>query len=384
MLTPPQIVYAAHGSPPVDGCAVASGRCYICCGAIARGKTIADWLSTNFTDQNRCRSPLSTHVCEACCYVQSRIAPVLGRPPGQCTGCDGTGRVTKVAKKGKTKDAKVGDPCPKCNGSGAQTFGGNMRNYSHLYESGWSSPEFAAVKDEKGEVVGHNGPAGLGYVNASKGEKPLVREFLARKHDGIWFAAIADSGQKHVLPFAVMNGPGRTGMVLFEETLVHVPDDQSLIGDMTALLTAGVTKDEIESGQWYVRTMRENRVAAMAFETRHGAARGSDWYRLAIWLAQRDEEGFAAVEAARKDNKQDARRKAEKTARNARSGDGARPTRRVSQRARRTPADELLGADPEQVPSSGAAVDDGERVGERGAAKATDPGPAQLRLEGFD
>ena len=41
------------------------------------------------------------------------------------------------------------------------------------------------------------GPAGLGYVNASKGEKPALRAFLSRHHEAAWFAAIAASGQKH-------------------------------------------------------------------------------------------------------------------------------------------------------------------------------------------
>lgn len=369
--SPPQLVWMAHGSPVVEGCSEADGVCYVCVGPVTRGKRVKDWLSSNFTDQNRCRSPLSTHVCEACCYVQSRIAPVLGRPPGKCTGCDGTGKVTKIAKKGKTKGAQVGDPCPKCNGSGAQTFGGNMRNYSHLYEAGWSSPEFAAVKDEKGEVVGHNGPAGLGYVNASKGEKQLVREFLARKHEGIWFAAIADSGQKHVLPFAPLNGPGsRSGVVLFEETLVTVPDDQSLIDHMTELLTAGVTKDEIDRGDYYVRTMRERREMAREFESSHGHERGSPWFALAIWLAQRDEEEVERRLAAEKEAKKNAGRKAKKTARN--KGRGADPVDPggVPERAGRAPADELLGAVREPDAGGSAPDGDGERVGKSGAKKA--------------
>lgn len=366
MRSPAQLVWEAHGAPQVEGCSSAQGRCYVCCGAAPRGKTVRDWLQSSFTDQNRCRSPLSTHVCEACCYVQSRIAPVLGRPPGKCTGCDGTGKVTKIAKKGKTKDAKVGDPCPKCEGSGAQTFGGNMRNYAHLYEDGWDSPEFAAVKDEEGEVVGHNGPAGLGYINASKGEKPAIREFLAREHRGIWFAAIADSGQKHVLPFTPLNGPGsRSGVVLFEESLVTVPDDQSLIGDMTALLTAGVTKDEIGSGNYYIRTMRERRELAQGFEAGHGHERGSPWFSLAIWLAQRDEEESARRVAAEKEAK--GGRKAKKKTGNARGGDGADAAERVPQCPGRAPADELLGATPEPVQGGGSPNDDGERVGERSA-----------------
>lgn len=324
-VTPPQLVHAAHGSPPVDGCAAASGLCYVCCGPIVRGKSVPDWLSTNFTDQNRCRSPASTHVCEACCYVQSRTSPVLGRE----------------AKEGKK-------------------FGGNFRNYSHFYE------------------------AGTGYANASKGEKPLIRDFLARSHAGPWFCAIADSGQKHVLPFAPMNGPGgRSGTVLLEEALVSVPEDQSLISDMIALLSAGVTKGEIESGEWYVRTMIENRDAARAFESRHGAHRGSGWFRLAIWLAQRDEEEFAAVDAARKEQ-QNVRRAAKKAPRNGSGRDGAGDKRRLPHDRKRKAGAELLGADSAASESGCAPVNDGERVGGRGAKEDANPVSAQGRLPGFD
>src|SRR5690606_14793178 len=206
----------------------------------------------------------------------------------------------------------------------------------------------------------------------------LVREFLARKHEGIWFAAIADSGQKHVLPFAPLNGPGsRSGVVLFAETLVTVPDDQSLIDRMTELLTAGVTKDEIASGNYYVRTMRERREMAREFESSHGHERGSPWFALAIWLAQRDEEEVERRLAAAKEAKKNAGRKAKKTA-----GDQARGTTPVDpggvpERAGRAPADELLGAVREPDAGGSAPDGDGERVGKSGAKKA--PG-GQLTL----
>ena len=105
-------------------------------------------------------------------FICSRTSPVPGRP----------------AKEGKK-------------------FGGNFRNYTHLW-------------DERG------------YANASKGEKPVIREFLARNHAGPWFAAIADSGQKHVLPFARLNGPGRPGIVLLDELVVRVlPDAYLVVGN---------------------------------------------------------------------------------------------------------------------------------------------------------
>src|SRR5690606_6674777 len=163
-------------------------------------------------------------------------------------------------------DSKVGDHCPKCAGKGGAALGGNFRNYCHLYEHGWDSPAFAPVLDKDGRVVSHNGPAGLGYVNASKGEKAYVRDFLRREHRAIWFAALADSGQKHVIPFTPLNGTGRSGYVLFDEQLIRIPESFDLVDAMTEALTAGITKDELERGDYYVRTVRENRETARAFE----------------------------------------------------------------------------------------------------------------------
>ena len=178
MNSPPQIVWLAHGSPAAEA-AACSANCYLCAGLTSRGVAVGDWMGNNFTSQTLCRAPSSAWVCEACAYITSRTSPVIGR------------------------DAKEG-----------KKFGGSFRNYSHLW-------------DERG------------YVNSSKGEKPLIREFLGRDHRGPWFAAIADRGQKHVLPFAPMNGPGRSGLVLFDEVRVPLATDHSLVGDCAALLTAG-------------------------------------------------------------------------------------------------------------------------------------------------
>lgn len=187
-MTPSILTWQAHGSPKVAGRKQSpAGGCYLCCGVTPFCVQLDKWMGDNFTSQTLARCPWAQHACEACAYVTSRVSPVLGRLP---------------------KDGKQ--------------FGGNFRNYSHC-------------GDERG------------YFNASKGEKPLLREFVEREHAAPWFAAIADSGQKHVLPFARMNGPGRGGVALFDEQIVNVPEDVSLIADMTTLLTLGVTKDELAS-----------------------------------------------------------------------------------------------------------------------------------------
>lgn len=359
MKTPPQIVYEAHGSPSVDGCEEAApSRCYICAGAVARGKPVREWMGSNYSDQNRVRCPLASHVCEACVYVHSRTSPVLGRPPGPCAVCKGTLKVQVVPKKGKAKSSKSGEDCQKCNGTGLQSAGGNFRSYSHCCDE-------------------------VGYLNASKGEKHLLREFLSRDHKGPWFCAVADSGQKHVLPFAPLNGPGRAGAVRFEEALVEVPDEHSLIDEMIALLTAGVTKEEIERGDYYVRTMLHNVEPVRAFEANHGNARGSGWFSLALWLAQRNEDEFKRIEASRKEAK-DARRKAAKKNGDANSGDAVGIPKRVPARAKREAPAELLEPTAGPSPSGSAPNDKRQRVGKSGSAKAADTKPKQGRLFDFD
>lgn len=330
-MTPASLIWTLHGSPRLD-CEPATGRCWVCAGPCERGQRVEDWSGTNFTGQNRVRCPMAAHVCEACVFVCSRTSPVLGRP----------------AKEGKK-------------------LGGNFRNYSHLYERGWASPAF-----------GDGGPAGLGYVNASKGEKPAIRAFLAHEHAGTWFAAIADSGQKHVVPWAPLNAPGRAGRVLFDEQIVRVPDDQSLVSEMMVLLTAGATKEEIERGEYGARAWQLCGALLAAFERAHARERHGGWFALALWLAQRDEESVQRRIAAEKDER-DARRKRERKAPNtdgrARAG-GARgvPGEPARKRA------QALGPDP--GPTTGSGADDGHPRGV-GNEALSEPGPASAEQLGL-
>jgi len=322
-LSPTQIVWEAAGRPSVDGCEEAEGICYVCCGPIARGQLVADWLGSSYTDQNRARYPMATHVCEACCLVHSRTSPVPGRPP----------------KEGKK-------------------YGGNWRNYTHLWEYG------------------------VGYSNASKGEKPKIRAFMEREHAGNWFAAIADIGQRHVLPFVPVNGPGRSGVVMLDEVSVLVPDDTSLIAIMTDLLTRGTTKEGIETGRHNVGAFERIGEDLLTFERKHGRHRGSPWFTLALWLAQRDEEAVAARVAAEKESK-DARRKGKRKAADAHrrpdpGASGRVPTKQPRQRA------EALGAARDAAPSSGSNQREPGGIRDAVQSRAPTGGAQQGRLPGFD
>lgn len=315
--SPTQIVWRVSGAPAVEGCEDHVGPCFVCVGQMTRGKPVRDWMGSNNTDQNRARCIAATHVCEACCFMHSRIAPVPGRPP----------------KEGKK-------------------FGGNARNYSHLWEDSWDAPAF-----------GDDGTRCPNYANASKGQKPLIREFLGREHKGPWFAALADSGQKHVLPFAPVNGPGRAGRVLFDELLIQIPEDQSLLTDAMALLTAGATKEEIESGQFRPMTFERCAELVLAFEKRYSAVRGSGWFTLAIWLAQRDEEQVATRLEAEKEAKAAAKAKA-KPARKPKPTKTTKPTK-----AKRATKEEA----PDAERDSERAAEDGDRGGTAGGESGVPP-----------
>lgn len=352
MKTPSQIVWEAHGSPEVDGCVEADGRCYVCAGELTCGMRTKDVLGKTFTDHTRVRNPSGSHICVACCYVMSRTSSVLGRDPGKCAVCKGTLQVVAVPKTGRAKSSKVGDDCQKCNGTGMQSAGGNFRNVSHLWEQGWS---------------GKQAPC---YQNCSKGEKPAMRAFIERDHQGPWFAALGDSGQKHVLPFAQLNGSGRAGAVLFDEQVVQIPNDTSLISSMVDLLTVGTTKAEIESGRFGDYAWRRCEERIRAFEVRNKSLRGTPWFTFAIWLAQRDE-AKVQERLAREKEERDAKRSRKGTARRNRvSAGGAEQSLHANARAQGVVSLAAVRSSPAPEP---------ERSGNNGTVAGEDPKRTQDR-----
>lgn len=248
MISASQLLYEACGSPPVEGLQpIAPGPCWVCGGATGAGMDVAKWLGSSFTDFNRVASPTSTHVCAACVFLASRTSPVPGRLP----------------KEGKA-------------------LGGNFRNYSHMLDGG-------------------------GYINASKGEKPIILDWLKRPHRGPWFAAIADSGQIHTVPFCPVNPDGASrGVVLFERSIVRLPvgPGWGVVDRVAGLLSSGATKDEVTTGEYSARAWDLCGDSLGLFEEQCGQRlRGSGWFALAIWLAQRDEEAVAERIATEKEEK---------------------------------------------------------------------------------
>jgi hypothetical protein len=274
----------------------------------------------------------------------SRISPVLGRPP----------------KEG-------------------MKFGGNFRNYSHL----WENDGF--------------------YQNASKGEKPRILEFLRRDHATDWLCAVADSGQKHTIPWAPINPAGRSGLVLFDETTVRwSPAALVMVDDMAALLTAGATKDEITSGAFTAFSWMRCPDAVRAFEEAHGSKRGGAEFALAIWLAQRDEaavaerqereraEAGAKKQAAKQTRKSNPtkKRKEKRDGRATEASVGAAHGGSADGDPRGLPGDagvlgtETLGPDAESDAGGVADVLERAGVGDRDAPGTATPRAAQLDLFG--
>jgi hypothetical protein len=177
--------------------------------------------------------------------------------------------------------------------------------FSHLYEEDWRQ----------------EGQQAPGYVNVTKGDKPLIRAFLERKHAGNWFAAVSDSGQKHVLPLTRWNfGNGSpTGVVMFDETEVAIPEDISIIATACDLLTVGATKDELLTGDYRIATIERCSKQVRDFERDHKQWRGGPWLDLVVWLAQRDEEQVAtrieAEKTAKKEATENAKQRTKRPAR---------------------------------------------------------------------
>lgn len=307
-----QLLYWHLGTPPVDGVArVEPGQCWVCGGSAEIGKPWDEWAGSNFVGQNKVSSPESTIVCAACCYLSSRLSPVPGRPP-------------KPGKK----------------------LGGNYRNYSHVYDDG---------AEQK-------------YRNFSKSEKRELATWLRSEHRGRWFAAIAESGQKHVLISTPVN-EGRTGWLLFEETLVFVgrSQDQWRIIDATAeLMALGIRKGEIETARYATKSWITHRRSIEAYERLVKGSRGGGLFALSVWLAQEEET-----------NDQNQRGDDGGTP----PGDGASHSggEACVSRGRGKP-NQALGADPDPHSGGGAIHELGGGVGERAGPRAPAAAPQQGSL----
>lgn len=337
--SPTQTIHALLGAPPVEhpeptGPVEAPYGCRICGGPCTRGLAYDDWSGAYSARPNRTRAWQSVVVCEACVAITARHSPCPARPPAE----------------GK-------EPI-------------RWGNVTVLYDD-------------------------AGLVTATKGEKPVIREWIARPRKGRWFAAFAESGQKHVLPWTRWCPAGsREGVVRFEErdALVHLDALELLCREMCLLLTAGATKETMETGAYSPAQWRLCPEAIELFESRWAYRRGSDVFALALWLAQRDEAEVAArierqkaelaeKKAAEKESKSGKRRKEHGRVEAPVGGVVARAESGVpSERSERGDA---LGAPADSPARSGEDVRDDRRVDHHDAPQAPAHRPQQGQLALF-
>jgi hypothetical protein len=204
------------------------GKCKIC-GQASDGVSFADWVKPTFTDFDKLQS--GEIVCNACLFFFEEASLELAR------------------RMGKDKPQR-------------------MRNYSHFVVNGEWTP-------------------------LSKGNKDKMRELLL----GDTFpelAAVADSGQKHVVFRAVRNAPNsKAGWVQFEEQRVFVkPDELRGLLEIVEGLYAGFSKGEIESGEYAGwRILQFGLPLWDELESKVKAIRGKPIFSLALFLAQRSDDG---------------------------------------------------------------------------------------------
>jgi hypothetical protein len=235
MMHASHIIYSLAGCPPVDKLVEHHGLCRMCSQPMTEGQVFSRWCGADFTDQNKIRRHDATHVCPACIWVHA-----WNCPPGY----------------------QVGDAAR----------GPSLRTYSHLWHDG-------------------------DYRYASKGDKPVIKAFLREPKSGPWFACIADSGQKHLIPYTPVNIG--SNVVRFEEENVRVtPGFWVLADDLQELLDSGVTKAEIECGRYNPKFLGPLLESVRLFEEKHSFMRRSSAFRLCLWLSQRNEEVYAARKAA--------------------------------------------------------------------------------------
>jgi hypothetical protein len=204
------------------------GACRIC-GLIGNGLPFSAWVKDTFTDHDKLQS--GEIICEACQFAFVESSAELARLVG------------------KDKPQR-------------------MRNYSHFVNGGEWRP-------------------------LSKGNKDVMRSLLL----GSSFpelAIIADSGQKHIIFRARVNPPGGTrGYVQIEEQTAYI-DRQELevMLGLVERLYAGFSKSEIETGRYAQhRILKFGLIPWTALENVIKRRRGGDVLRLALFLAQREDDG---------------------------------------------------------------------------------------------
>lgn len=204
------------------------GQCKFC-GQASEGIAFEKWVKPTFTDFDKLQG--GEIVCDACLFFFDEASEELAK------------------RMGKEKPQR-------------------MRNYSHFIVNGEWTP-------------------------LSKGNKAQMRELLL----GETFpelAAIADSGQKHIVFRATRNPAGsKAGWVQFEEQKLYLlPDELRGLLALIEQLYEEFSKGEIESGNYEGhRILKFGMDRWLELENKIKAMRGKPIFSLALFLAQRSDDG---------------------------------------------------------------------------------------------
>jgi len=131
------------------------------------------------------------------------------------------------------------------------------------------------------------------WMPLSKGNKQRMQEILFT-YPFPTLAAIADSGQKHIVFRARRNPPDSTcGWIQFEEQALFVqPQELKDLLELIETLYAHFSKGEIETGDYKsYRVMSFGVERWQGLEEQVNPRRGSLLFKVALFLAQRREDG---------------------------------------------------------------------------------------------
>ena len=243
------------------------GRCAVC-GTEAEETVPAKATvgAASFTSRDLLACPRSDVTCYPCAWALARLEPphaltrtwTVACAPGTDLGAsnpkavpagpviavaaaDGDG--TRIRYDGSAGDPGAYGPLPDPARAGARLRGDGYERAAEWEPAGtaWRVP-----------VRRRRTP---GLLFTSKNDMRPVARLLASPPDGPWCAAVADTGQKHTLPWTPLNyGRGRWRVRFESEDVTAVPGEFAALLTRSALLRrAGLGRDEVcalEPGPW--------------------------------------------------------------------------------------------------------------------------------------
>ena len=230
----PRLIHQMVGEPPVEGSAAKafSEPPELCamCGQISQRTAPADKvLGANFTDRGLFTAPHSTRVCWGCVAICSGLPPRTFR------------QWTIVATPGR---------------------------------------QLPPSQEKAAAWIGQH----EGICLTSKADTTPVIDTLLDPPDGPWVVSIAESGQKHVAPYAEVNH-GDAGIVRMETINISYQRDifRHVFGHALALRRLGLPADAVMTGTPKFIKSRAMLDTWRAHQKELRAFQGSPILALALW-----------------------------------------------------------------------------------------------------